>query len=152
VVPVVELYAVAKLAHVLAASVWIGGHLVLAVGYVPRLLKSSKGLEELLAFERVYERLGLPSLLIAVITGVYLGLHWYPIDRWFTFSGKAWLLGVKAILLLATVLLAVDARLRIIRRARRGGSVNIYDLAVHVVLVAIVSVGFLAAGWALRFT
>jgi putative copper export protein len=134
----------------LAASIWIGGHLVLAIGYVPRLLRGSD-LKDLLAFEKTYEKLGLPSLIIAVVTGVYMGLQWYPIDAWFTGTGKSWLLGVKMILLLTTVGLAIDARLRLIPKAKRGENINIYDLALHIILVTIIAVGFLIAGWSLRY-
>ena len=143
-------YTVAQLVHVLAASVWIGGHLVIALGYLPRLLRGE--LEELDRFERVYERIALPSLALAVATGIYLGAHWYPVTDWLG-GGKASLLGVKAALVVVTVALAADARVRIIGGARkRGRRPNPVDLAAHVAAVTAIAVAFAVLGWALRFT
>ncbi len=143
-------YSIAHLLHLLAASIWIGGHLVLALGYLPRAFRTGS-LRELDRYEAVYEKIGLPSLIIAVATGIYMGINWYPIDQWFTFQGKAWILGVKALLVLATIGLAIDARLRIIARARRSGiEPNIIDLGIHIMLVTIIAVGFLVLGWLLR--
>ncbi|MCE4601939.1 MAG: hypothetical protein F7B18_02015, partial [Desulfurococcales archaeon] len=63
-------YKTAQLIHVLAASVWIGGHIIILLGYVPRMLRTGS-FSELDSFEKVYEKIGMPSLLIAVVTGVY---------------------------------------------------------------------------------
>ena len=98
-------YSIAQLVHVLAASIWIGGHLVIALGYLPRLLRGdTESLEE---FESVYERIAVPSLLLAVVAGVYMGLRWAP-------SPGAWLQGRTAALGLM-----LDARLRLVPRLRR---------------------------------
>ncbi len=57
------MYAWILLLHLLGAAIWTGGHLVLALGILPQALKT-RDPKLLLAFERVYERIGLPALLL----------------------------------------------------------------------------------------
>ena len=142
-------YPLAHLLHLLAATVWVGGHLVIAIGYLPHVLRGRYHLLD--SFEAVYERIALPSLALAIATGVYMGVRWYPVWEWLAFSGRAWVLGAKAALVLATILLAVDARLRIIGRARRRGvPPNPVDLAAHVLGVTAAAVALAVLGWGLR--
>ncbi len=140
-------YKTAQLIHVLAASVWIGGHIIILLGYVPRMLRTGS-FSELDSFEKVYEKIGMPSLLIAVVTGVYmaLALGWPrgPIGWWSPIT-------LKLVLLAATVLLAVDARMRIIRRYRQTGEINLVDMALHITLVTLIAVLFAVAGWMIRY-
>ena len=55
--------------HLIAATIWVGGHLVLAIGYMPRALKY-KDFSYIGNFEKKYEPIGMPSLLLLVITGI----------------------------------------------------------------------------------
>lgn len=55
--------------HVAAASIWVGGHLVLAFGLLPRAL-AKRDPEIVLGFERVYERIGLPAMAVQIATGL----------------------------------------------------------------------------------
>ncbi|MGB1297879.1 MAG: copper resistance protein CopD, partial [Psychrobium sp.] len=64
------MYSIALLLHVLAATVWTGGHIVLATTILPRALKT-KDVEFLRTFERGYEKVGIPALIIQVTTGFY---------------------------------------------------------------------------------
>lgn len=95
--------------HVLGATVWTGGHLVLALTVLPRALRE-RSIAELQRFEVGYERVGIPALVLSV-------------------------------------LLAVDARLRLIPRLtpERLGA-----LAWHIVPVTILSVLFVIVGVAFR--
>lgn len=60
-------------------------------------------------------------------------------------------LGVKTLLFIATILLALDARFRIISRYRRSGEINIVDMAIHIALVTAIAVGFAIVGWMIRY-
>ena len=144
-------YAAAQLIHVLAATIWIGGHLLISIVYLPRLHRGDhRSLEE---FEEGYERIAIPALLVAALTGLYMGLQWAPLTEWFTFKGKPGILGAKALLFAATLLLlALNARFRIIGKAKKQGSIPVWSLTLHILGVTGVAVGFLVAGWALRFT
>jgi putative copper export protein len=142
------MYGVVLLLHVLGATIWTGGHLVLALAILPRVLKE-RALSELLRFESAYERIGLPALLIQVVTGLWLAHQLVPnVSRWFAFDDPvSRLIGVKLLLLAITAALALDARLRITPRLSEE---NLTSLAWHIVPVAVVSVLFVVVGVSFR--
>ena len=47
--------------HILAATVWTGGHLVLAIVILPQILKK-RDVKGLMEFETKYESMGMPAL------------------------------------------------------------------------------------------
>ena len=63
--------------HLLAATVWTGGHLVLAFTVLPRALRQ-RSPQALLDFEQGYEHMGMPALLIQVATGLWMALQLVP--------------------------------------------------------------------------
>lgn len=142
------MYGFLLFAHVLSATIWTGGHLVLAAVVLPRALRR-RDPSVLSEFESAYERLGLPALLIQVGTGLWLAhrLSPHPAD-WLRLDDPASRgIAAKLILLLLTVLLAADARLRLIPRLSKD---NLTALAWHIVPVTILSILFVAAGVGLR--
>ena len=48
--------------HLLAATIWIGGHLILTTRYLPEAIKT-KDLEKLKTFKDKFEPIGMPSLI-----------------------------------------------------------------------------------------
>lgn len=132
------------LLHILAATIWTGGHLVLATTILPKALKT-KDVAYLKTFEQGYEKIGIPALIIQISTGLYLAYHHLPeVTQWFNWSNPvAKIISFKLILLGITFLLAVDARLRIIPNLNAG---NINALAYHIIPVTIVSVLFVFVG------
>lgn len=142
------MYHFILLLHVLAATVWTGGHLILAITILPRALKE-KSPADLLWFESVYEKVGVPALILQVITGLWLAYHLIPdIGTWFSFGNPiARLIFIKLGLLLLTVLFAVDARLRIIPSLTEE---NLMPLAYHIIPVTVISVLFVVAGVSFR--
>lgn len=55
--------------HLLGAAVWVGGHLVLSISVLPRALRArDPGI--IREFESGFERLGIPALLVQVVTGL----------------------------------------------------------------------------------
>ena len=142
------MYSYILLLHVLAATIWTGGHLVLATTILPRVLKE-KSPSDLFRFESGYERVGIPALIIQVITGLWLAHNLMPeISLWFNFGNPiSRLIFVKLILLLLTVLFAIDARLRIIPNLTDR---NLMSLAYHIIPVTVISVLFVIVGVAFR--
>jgi putative copper export protein len=142
------MYATLLLLHILAATVWTGGHLVLALTVLPRVLKE-RAPTELLRFESAYERIGLPALLVQVVTGLWLAYRMVPdVTRWFAFDSPiSRLIAVKILLLVVTVAFAVDARVRIIPRLSEK---TLTALAWHIIPVTIVSVLFVVVGVSFR--
>jgi putative copper export protein len=142
------MYASIVFLHVLGASVWVGGHLVLAISVLPRALRARKP-EILLGFERGFERVGMPALLLQILTGVWLAHTYVPrVADWFTFSARipAHILA-KLALLAGTLLLAASARFRVIPRLTPE---TLKTLAWHIVLVTLFAVLFVAVGVSVR--
>lgn len=137
------------LIHILGATIWTGGHLVLALTVLPRALRARdpKVIQE---FEAGYERLGMPALLVQIVTGLWLAYQYLPSPAaWFGFgSPVAVHIFVKLTLLALTLALAIHARLRVIPKldADRLGV-----LAYHIVAVTILSVLFVVVGTGFRF-
>lgn len=142
------MYGILLLLHVLAATIWTGGHLVLALTVLPRVLKE-KSPSELLRFESAYERVGIPALLIQVATGVWLAHRMVPdVSQWFALDNPvSRLIGAKLFLLAVTIALAADARLRTIPKLSED---NLTSLAWHIVPVTVVSVLFVVIGVSFR--
>lgn len=142
------MYGLILFVHVLGATVWIGGHLFLAICILPGVLKR-RDPDALLAFEHQYERLGMSALVTQVLTGVWLAFHYVPdFAQWFNADNalsRPLLLKMGALLL--TVLLAVDAQWRVLPRL---GKNNLWDMALHVIAMTALGVGFAFAGVAYR--
>jgi putative copper export protein len=134
--------------HLVGASVWIGGHLVLATTILPRALRN-RDPAIILDFEKGFERIGLPSLLLQVVTGLLLAYYWSPeISAWFRLDSNVSIYIVtKLALLTANLGLALNAKFRVIPNINRD---NMHVLASHIVLVTVMSIGFLLAGIAIR--
>ena len=143
------MYALMLFLHVLGATVWTGGHLVLALTWLPRVLRE-RSPEQLLRFEQGYERIGMPALVLQIVTGLWMAYQMVP-------SAAQWLspdtpvaraIALKLVLLLCTALIAAHARLRVIPRLSAD---TLPLMAWHVGAVTLLSVGFVAGGVSLRF-
>ena len=66
--------------HLLGAAIWVGGHLVLALGILPGALRR-RDPQAIRAFEQVYERIGIPALLLQVVSGLWLASLWLQYDE-----------------------------------------------------------------------
>ncbi len=138
------MYQFMLITHVLGATIWTGGHLVLALTILPRALKA-KNSKVLLDFETAYEPLGLAALLAQVITGLWLAWHYLPNpSQWFALDSTASVyVSLKLVLLAATIALAVDARLRVVPSL---GPDNLASFAYHIVSITIIAVLFVVVG------
>ncbi len=134
--------------HVLGATVWTGGHLVLATTILPAALRA-RDPAILLGFEQRYEKIGMPALLLQVATGLWLAAQRVPdLAAWFAPGTPAQRsVALKLGLLALTVALAASARLRLIPHLTPE---RLPQLAVHVILVTLASVGFVLAGLSFR--
>jgi putative copper export protein len=141
-------YRLLVILHLLGATVWVGGHLVLSLVVLPRALRT-RDASVVAEFESGYERIGLPALLLQVITGVWLALHWVPdIRTWLApASLHGWLVLVKLGLLAATLALAAHARFRLVPTLDAGA---LSTLAFHIVGVTLLGVAMLITGVAIR--
>lgn len=143
-----EAYRVFVTLHLLGASVWAGGHLVLCLAVLPRALR--RGDPAIIRdFEAGFERLGIPALALQVLTGLWLAYRWVPdVFSWFApTTPTARLILAKLVLLAATVGLAAHARLRVIPALDAD---TLRFLAAHIVAVTILAVALLMVGVAIR--
>lgn len=138
------MFKLALFLHVLAATIWTGGHLVLSAVVLPRAFRQ-KSIDELRWFEAGYERIGIPALIVQVITGLWLAHRFVPdCSLWLDLSNPiSRCIAAKLALLAVTICFAVDARLRIIPRLSPE---RLPALAWHVIPVTLVSVLFVYAG------
>jgi putative copper export protein len=141
-------YRLLVVLHLLGAAVWVGGHIVLSLSVLPRALRAGDP-TILREFESGFERVGIPALLLQVVTGLWLAHHWVPdLASWFSpATPAARLVLLKLALLAATVALAVHARLRVIPRL---DAATLRMLAYHIVAVTLLGVAMLVAGVAIR--
>ena len=143
------MYALMIFLHVLGATVWTGGHLVLALTWLPRVLRE-RSPEQLLRFEQGYERIGMPALVLQIVTGLWMAYQMVPsVAQWLSpDTPVARAIALKLVLLLCTALIAAHARLRVIPRLSAD---TLPLMAWHVGAVTLLSVGFVAVGVSLRF-
>ncbi len=141
------MYTTLLVLHILSACVWTGGHLVLAIGYLPQALRN-RDPAIIESFESHYERVGIPALILQVLTGLWLANRLLPFTKWFSFENfLSTHISLKLALLAITVVLAVDARFRLIPNLdqRRLGS-----LAAHILAVTVLAVLFVIVGTGIR--
>ncbi len=132
------------LLHILAATIWTGGHLILAFTVLPRALKA-RDTGILVDFESGFERIGIPALITQVLTGLWMAYEIEPtLSNWFTFSGEDTnYIGLKLATLGATALLALNARFRVIPTLRAE---TLPLMGWHIRAVTVLSVVFVIAG------
>lgn len=132
------------IAHLLGATIWTGGHLILSLVVLPKALKTQE-LAGLMAFEEQFEKIGMPALILQIITGLWMVYRLLPeVSLWFGFDNDlSTLITLKITLLALTVLVALHARFRVIPTlfpARLG------FFALHIVAVTLLSVSFVIVG------
>lgn len=142
------MYGWLLLLHVLGATVWTGGHLVLSTVILPQVLRE-RSPQKLLAFESQFERIGMPALIVQVVTGVLMAQRLLPTpSHWLNFSNPVThVVMAKLVLLTLTVLLALDAKLRVLPNLHEG---KLVDMAWHIVPVTVFSVLFVVVGVSFR--
>lgn len=142
------MYGWLLLLHILGATVWTGGHLVLSLVILPGVLRE-RSAAKLLAFEAGFERIGMPALVVQIVTGLLLAWRQLPqLTAWFDPANPvAHAILAKLGLLLATFLLALDAKLRVLPRFDDS---RLTDMAWHIVPVTVLSVLFVAVGVSFR--
>ena len=142
------MYGLLLLLHLLGATIWTGGHIVLAVVVLPRALRE-RSPRVLLDFESVYEKIGMPALIIQILTGLMLAYHLVPdLALWFDFDNPvSRVIMAKLGLLALTSCFATHARFRVIPTLSEE---TLKLMAWHVVPVTILSILFVFVGVSFR--
>ncbi|WP_205472803.1 copper resistance protein CopD [Agarivorans sp. Alg241-V36] len=142
------IYSLLLISHLVAATVWTGGHIVLSTVILPKVLKA-KTPQMLLDFEQSFEKVGMPALIIQVITGLLLAYRWLPdLSLGFAFNNPiSHAIATKLLLLSLTFGLAIDAKLRVLPNLSEE---KLWDMAFHIIGVTILSIGFVIVGLSFR--
>ena len=142
------MYSYVLLAHVLAATVWTGGYLVLAFTVLPRAL-AAQDPKILLDFESGFERIGMPALFVQVVSGLWMAHLLAPdFSSWITMNSlQGKLIALKITLLIVTILTALDARFHVIPNLSAS---TLPAMARRIVLVTTASEGFVLVGVSFR--
>jgi putative copper export protein len=135
--------------HLLAATVWVGGHLLLSICYLPLALKK-KDPQIILNFERKFEALGMSSLVLLIITGIWMAYDFgVTFETWFSFSGGFQkVISIKLLLLFLTFICAICAQFFVLPNLNQN---NIKKMAVIILSVTTIAVTMLILGSTLRY-
>jgi uncharacterized membrane protein len=129
--------------HVLGATVWTGGHLVLALVILPRALRLHDPVI-VQDFEAGYERLAVPALVMQVVTGVWLAILARPSQlTWMDITVFPISHVALKLLLLVGVLALGHAKRRVLPELDAG---TLRRYGMHVIAVTLLSVGLVALG------
>ncbi|WP_250162939.1 CopD family protein [Psychrobacter sp. WY6] len=134
--------------HLLGATVWTGGHLILTLVVLPKALLS-RNIDGLMQFEQLFERVGMPALVLQISTGLWMAYQLLPnIAAWFKLDNDfSILISLKLLLLLMTVLVALHARFY---RIPRLSIHTLKGFSINIILVTLFSVAFVVVGTLFR--
>ena len=134
--------------HLLAATIWVGGHLFLAIRILPEALKK-KDASILKNFKSKFEPVGMPSLLVLLVTGILMAYHYdVTFTKWFSFSNAIEkVISIKLILLFTTILMAACAETLIFPKLK---SERMFPAAFFIITVTTIAVTMLILGSLIR--
>lgn len=134
--------------HLLAATIWVGGHLFLSIRFLPEAIKT-KDVSIIQNFKDKFEPIGMPALIISILTGILMAYDYgVPFTKWFSFStGIEKVVSLKLLLLFITVALAVNAQLFLFPKLT---SKNLPKAALQIILVTLIGVTMLILGSLVR--
>jgi putative copper export protein len=141
------LYQLSIMLHLLGSVIWVGGHLILSIRILPGALKNND-VSLIRQFEKTFEPIGLPALLIQILTGLWLAFVHYNLNFLSFGSPFEKVVTIKIALLLITLVLAVHARFFIIPKLN---ALNLRSMAFHILLVTVISLLLLYLGVQFRF-
>jgi putative copper export protein len=135
--------------HLIAATIWVGGHLTLCIIFLPEALRK-KDPSIILKFERQFEPLGMSALLTLAVSGIWMAYDFgITLGTWFSFSGGfEKVVSIKLLLLFLTIICALIAQFRIIPNLNQY---NLNKMAVLIITVTLIGVTMLILGSTFRY-
>ena len=134
--------------HLLAATIWVGGHLFLAIRFLPEAMKKKEA-SILRNFKDKFEPIGLPALIILLITGIMMAYDYdVTFTKWFSFSnGVEKVVSIKLILLFTTMAMAINAQLFVFPKVK---SDKLLPVAIQIITITVIGVIMLVLGSLVR--
>lgn len=142
------MHKIALTLHLFGASIWVGGHLYLLIRLMPAFIREND-VAGFLKFEKSYEPLGMTALVIQLITGIYMMNNIAPMATWGDPMGfLTALIHGKLTWLALTILTALHARFRIVKKLQQGiyTDSTLKVMGIHVGLICVWSVAFVLTG------
>ncbi|WP_010250767.1 CopD family protein [Myroides injenensis] len=137
--------------HLLGATIWVGGHILLSTVILPQVWKE-KAVDKLFNFESRYEWIGMPALLIMLVTGVRMAyIYSVKIGSWFSFETPIErVVSLKLCCLIAIVLFALSAQFYVLPRLKNN--IKMLPLMTfHILSVTTISIVMLILGSFVRY-
>jgi uncharacterized membrane protein len=143
------LHQIVFIIHLLAACIWVGGHLFLVFRFLPETIKQ-KDISILNDFRHKFGKIGMPSLFILVVTGIVLAYDYnVPISDWFSFSKPIEkIISAKLLLLFATLALVVHSQKFVFPKLT---SQRMLPAIIEIIVVTLIAVTMLILGSLVRF-
>ncbi len=145
-----EIYPVVQLIHVLAASTWVGPHIVLATGPLIRALRQ-RSLRPILEFYAAFAWPATIGLIVAALTGLYMAYLRAPPSEWFNFGEPQGRIGEKIIALIVLILISGYAHSRIVPQMRRDDTQIFWRAVLFVVIATLLSLALPLLGLMIRY-
>lgn len=135
--------------HLIAATIWVGGHIILALIFLPKALRY-KDPKIISDFEKQYGPIGIPALFVLIVTGVWMAYDYgVPIQQWFAFSGNIeMIVSIKLTLLFLTFAFAFNAQINVIPKLSKN---NFKTMAFHIISVTFIGITMLVLGSIIRY-
>lgn len=135
--------------HLLAAAIWVGGHIILCFRFLPKALREKEP-SIIIGFEKEYGAIGMPALFTLIVTGVWMAYDFsVPVQQWFSFSGTIEkVVSSKLLLLFLTFAFALNAQINVIPKLSKN---NLKIMAVHIVGVTLIGIIMLILGSTVRY-
>ena len=132
------------LIHILSATMWVGGYLMLSFTSLPKALKN-KSPENIAQLKKDYNKISIHILILQLLTGLWLAYYFVPdIAAWFSFKLiYSHLIVGKLSLLVITFILAIYGRTKIIPKLNEK---SINSLAINIIIITLLSIGFVFIG------
>ncbi|WP_121966055.1 CopD family protein [Myroides sp. N17-2] len=137
--------------HLLGATIWVGGHILLSVVILPQVWKE-RSVEKLFNFESRYEWFGMPALLIMLLTGVRMAyIYNVKIATWFAFETPIErVVSLKLSCLIGIALLAISAQFYVLPRLKTDIK-KLPLMTFHILAVTTISIIMLILGSFVRY-
>lgn len=126
--------------HIIGAAMLAGGHLLFALGVLPRALRQ-KDADALLTFQKAFTPVGHTALLIQIVTGLWLAMPYFARR-----AAGVELVEAKILLLILVLGITIHAKVRVVKRLPE--SMGAY--AGHIVANAVLATALLVLGAGLR--
>lgn len=137
--------------HLLGATIWVGGHILLSVVILPQVWKE-KSVEKLFNFESRYEWFGMPALFLMILTGIRMAyIYNVKLSTWFSFSTPIErVISLKLFCLIGIFILALSAQFYVLPRLKTDIK-KLPLMTFHILTVTTLSIAMLILGSFVRY-